>query len=159
MNVTAVGVLVLAMAVTGCSSAGRGPVPSSERSDPRGGVSIPAPPSSPAAPPRIQTGRASWYGPPHHGRKTASGEIYDMNQLTAAHRTLPLGTRVRVTNVGNGRSVVVRINDRGPFIDGRIIDLSQAAAREIGAIGAGVVSVQLEVLEAAAAEPSLPASR
>ena len=159
MRVAALGVLVLAMAVTGCSSAGRGSIPSGDRSDPRGGVSIQAPPSRPTSPSSTQTGRASWYGQAHHGRKTASGEIYDMTQLTAAHRTLPLGTRVRVTNVGNGRSVVVRINDRGPFIDGRIIDLSQAAAREIGAIGAGVVSVQLEVLEAAAAEPSLPASR
>jgi rare lipoprotein A len=82
-----------------------------------------------------------------------------MAKLTAAHRMLPLGTRVRVTNVANGRSVVVRINDRGPFVAGRIIDLSQAAAREIGALGAGVVTVRLEVLEGAAVESPPATSR
>lgn len=151
--VRALGVLALVVVVSACSSAGRAPAPSGEPGGPRGGV------TAPPAPAGVQTGRASWYGTPHHGRKTASGEIYDMHQLTAAHRTLPLGTRVKVTNAANGRSVVVRINDRGPYIGGRIIDLSQAAAREIGAIGAGVFSVRLEVLEAAAVEPSLPASR
>jgi rare lipoprotein A len=104
----------------------------------------------------VQTGKASWYGDAHHGKKTASGEVYDMAQLTAAHRTLPIGTRVRVTNVANGRSVVVRINDRGPFRDGRIIDLSRAAARELGPLGVGVFTVRLEVLEDAAAEPAPP---
>ena len=99
------------------------------------------------------TGQASWYGQAHHGKKTASGEVYDRMQLTAAHRTLPMGTRVRVTNVDNGRSVVVRINDRGPFKAGRVIDLSQAAARELGALGDGLFNVRLEVLEDAAAEP------
>src|SRR5258708_5054952 len=76
-------------------------------------------------------GLASWYGYPYHGRKTASGEVYDMNQLTAAHKTLPLGTRVEVTNQTNGKQVEVRINDRGPFVEGRVIDLSYAAAKEI----------------------------
>ena len=112
----------------------------------------PAPPSSGA-----QTGKASWYGDAHHGKKTASGETYDMNALTAAHRTLPIGTRVRVTNVDNERSVVVRVNDRGPFVDGRVIDLSRAAARALGVLGAGVFTVRLEILEDAAAEP--PPSR
>src|SRR5437762_3762354 len=85
-----------------------------------------------------ETGLASWYGYPHHGRRTASGEIYDMNELTAAHRTLPLGTRLLVTNLANGRSVEVRVNDRGPFVKGRILDLSYAAARTLGAEGTGV---------------------
>src|SRR5687767_1435960 len=76
-------------------------------------------------------GIASYYGSAHQGRKTASGERFDMNKLTAAHRTLPFGQKVRVTNLGNQRSVIVRINDRGPFVRGRIIDLSQAAAQEL----------------------------
>jgi rare lipoprotein A len=91
-------------------------------------------------------GVASWYGQPHHGQPTASGERFNMYELTAAHRTLPLGTRVRVTNLSNGRSVVVTITDRGPFVKGRIIDLSYAAARRIGLIGPGTAPVQLEVL-------------
>ncbi|MBM3218985.1 MAG: septal ring lytic transglycosylase RlpA family protein [Candidatus Rokubacteria bacterium] len=95
-------------------------------------------------------GKASWYGDAHQGRRTASGEIYDMKGMTAAHRTWPFGTRVRVTNVANAKSIVVRINDRGPFVDGRIIDLSRAAARELGVLGTGVVTVRLEVLEDAA---------
>lgn len=93
-----------------------------------------------------QRGQASWYGEPHHGRRTASGEIYDMRQLTAAHRTLPFGTLVVVTNIDNGRSVEVRINDRGPFIEGRILDLSYAAAQELGATGRGLVPVRLRVV-------------
>lgn len=78
---------------------------------------------------------ASWYGPGFHGRKTASGERFNTGALTAAHKTLPFGTRVRVENVHTGRSVVVRINDRGPFVRGRVIDLSKAAARAIGMDG------------------------
>jgi rare lipoprotein A len=93
-----------------------------------------------------QTGEASWYGEPHHGRATASGEIYDMNQLTAAHRTLPLGTRVLVTNLKNGRAVEVRINDRGPSVEGRIIDLSFAAAKELGAVPSGTIPVRIRVI-------------
>jgi rare lipoprotein A len=89
-------------------------------------------------------GRASWYGPGFHGNRTASGEIYDQWSLTAAHRTLPFGTRLRVTNTANGRSVVVRINDRGPFIPGRDIDLSRAAADALGF--AGVATVRIEQL-------------
>ena len=91
-------------------------------------------------------GRASWYGERHHGRTTASGEPFDMNALTAAHRTLPFGTMVRVTRTDTRQSVVVRINDRGPFTEGRVIDLSRAAATEIDMIRAGVVDVQLQVL-------------
>ncbi|MCW6037346.1 septal ring lytic transglycosylase RlpA family protein [Spirulina subsalsa FACHB-351] len=94
----------------------------------------------------LYRGVASWYGPNFHGRRSASGEIYNQNAMTAAHRTLPFGTRVRVTNLNNGRSVVVRINDRGPFIAGRVIDLSRGAAQEIGLIRSGVAPVSVEVL-------------
>ncbi|MCB1162954.1 MAG: septal ring lytic transglycosylase RlpA family protein [Candidatus Krumholzibacteriia bacterium] len=93
-----------------------------------------------------QEGLASWYGAPYHGRQTASGEIYDQEALTAAHRALPFGTQVRVTNLKNGRSLVLRINDRGPFVAGRIVDVSRRAARELGFLGDGVAPVRLEVL-------------
>ena len=96
----------------------------------------------------VAEGNASWYGVPFHGRRASNGEIYDMHKLTAAHRTLPFGTEVRVTNLSNGKSTVVRITDRGPFVEGRIIDLSMAAAREIDSVGAGVVPVRLEILSA-----------
>src|ERR1700680_4742797 len=109
----------------------------------------PARVQTPAAPARvgaIETGVASWYGVPYHGRRAASGEIYDMEKLTAAHRSLPFETWVEVTNLSNGRSVGVRINDRGPFVRGRVIDLSQAAARDIGMLGPGTAPVQLRVI-------------
>jgi rare lipoprotein A len=93
-----------------------------------------------------EEGNASWYGVPFHGRRASNGEIYDMYKLTAAHRTLPFETMVRVTNTNNGKSTVVRITDRGPFVDNRIIDLSLAAAREVDSIGPGVVPVRVEVL-------------
>ncbi|HWO41801.1 MAG TPA: septal ring lytic transglycosylase RlpA family protein [Candidatus Eisenbacteria bacterium] len=96
-----------------------------------------------------QVGVASWYGPGFHGQPTASGAIYDQHDLTAAHPTLPLGTRVMVTNLDNGRSVQVTINDRGPFVKGRIIDLSYAAGRAIGLIGPGTALVRVEVIDAA----------
>mgnify|MGYP001028996698 FL=1 len=99
--------------------------------------------------PRIgatQVGVASWYGPGFHGNPTASGEVYDQYELTAAHPTLPLGTRVLVTNLENGRQVEVRINDRGPFVKGRVVDLSYAAGRSLGMTGAGTARVRLEVL-------------
>jgi len=92
------------------------------------------------------TGMASWYGPGLHGRRSASGEMFNQNALTAAHRTLPFGTRVRVTNLSTGQQVVVRINDRGPFSHGRILDLSTAAANQIGLKAAGVGRVAVEVL-------------
>lgn len=93
------------------------------------------------------TGVASWYGPGFHGNRTANGERFDQYAMTAAHRTLPFGTRVRVTNLSNGRSVVVRINDRGPFSPGRSLDLSKGAASAIGMIGAGVGTVRMDILE------------
>jgi rare lipoprotein A (peptidoglycan hydrolase) len=91
-------------------------------------------------------GIASWYGPGFHGKKTASGEIYDQNKLTAAHKTVPLGTKARVTNLENGSTVEVEINDRGPFVEGRIIDLSRAAARALGFVKLGTAPVQVELI-------------
>jgi rare lipoprotein A len=120
----------------------------------------PSPPPVPPAPPArsakpnpapapagySEEGNASWYGKPFNGRRSSNGETYDMYKLTAAHRTLPFDTMVRVTNLNNGKSTTVRITDRGPFVDNRIIDLSFAAAREIESVGPGVVPVRLEVI-------------
>jgi rare lipoprotein A len=93
-----------------------------------------------------QSGRVSWYGPHFHGRRTASGEIFDTNDFTMAHRSLPLGSRVRVTNLANGRSVVLRVNDRGPYVRGRIADLSHAAASRLDFVDDGVVRARIELL-------------
>src|SRR5579884_1840002 len=114
----------------------------------RGLATTPAPMPSPAPMLRTEFGLASWYGRPYDGRPAANGEIYDMEKLTAAHRTLPFNTRVRVTNLANGRTVDVRIIDRGPFVDGRIIDLSHAAARAIDLIGPGIAQVRLDIIAA-----------
>ena len=89
---------------------------------------------------------ASWYGPKFHGKLTASGEVFNQEKFTAAHQTLPWGSRVKVTNLANGKSVDVRINDRGPFGKGRIIDLSRAAARALGMVGQGITTVRVEWL-------------
>jgi rare lipoprotein A len=105
---------------------------------------LPAPPAPSVG--RSETGLASWYGHPYHGRPAANGEIYDMEKLVAAHRTLPFETWVRVVNLTNQKSVEVRIIDRGPFVGGRIIDLSHAAAKEIDLIGPGVGPVRVEVI-------------
>lgn len=94
-----------------------------------------------------EIGYASFYGDSFVGKMTASGEIYDANQLTAAHRSLPFGTKLKVTNLENWQSVVVRVNDRGPFISGRIIDLSNRAAKELGIIQKGVARVQIEIVK------------
>ena len=94
----------------------------------------------------FQTGVASWYGPDFHGKITSNKEIYDMYDLTAAHKSLPFETHVMVTNLNNGMSVIVRINDRGPFVKGRIIDLSYAAAKAVDMIGSGTAPVKLEIL-------------
>lgn len=117
---------LLALALHGCARE-RGP-----ESMPRGG--------------HEETGLASWYGPKYHGRTTASGERYNMFDLTAAHRTLPFGTRLRVTNLLNGKQVLVRVNDRGPFVKGRVIDVSYEAAKRLEMTQAGVVRVRVEVL-------------
>ena len=108
----------------------------------------PGPSRHPAAvqPGDTEEGVASWYGHPYHGRAAADGEIYDMEQMTAAHRTLPFHTWVRVYDLDNNRTVEVRITDRGPFVAGRIIDLSHAAARQLEMIGPGVARVRIEVL-------------
>ncbi|WP_441969065.1 septal ring lytic transglycosylase RlpA family protein [Microvirga sp. 2MCAF38] len=95
----------------------------------------------------IQRGGASWYGPGFHGRRTASGESFNSNAMTAAHRTLPFGTKLRVVNERNGRSVVVRVNDRGPFIRGRIIDLAKGPAQELGVTSTGTAYVSLHRLD------------
>ncbi len=168
LNFTCFSVLVL---IAGCASrrvtASRQPVPSAASPDTiastKGSTNAepaptlanpPATPSpkrgkssqSPAPAGYMEEGNASWYGVPFNGRRASNGEIYDMYKLTAAHRTLPFETMVRVTNLNNGKATTVRITDRGPFVDNRIIDLSQAAAREIDSIGPGVVPVRLEVL-------------
>ncbi len=96
-------------------------------------------------------GVASWYGSRFHGRLTASGEIFDMHAMTAAHRTLPFGTRVQVTVLNTGKSIILTINDRGPFIKGRVIDISRAAAKRLGMIGAGIARVRVRVLPSSGA--------
>ncbi len=116
------------------------------------GPEPPAPPpppvaSTPPAVPLTQEGVASWYGPGFHGKKTTSGTVYDQYAMTAAHQTLPLGSNVRVTNLANGKSVTVLINDRGPFAKGRIIDLSYAAAQQVDMIGPGTAPVRVDVLD------------
>src|SRR5262249_23630773 len=108
--------------------------------------SVPRPPTESGR--AAETGYASWYGKAHEGRRTTSGELYDTHKLTAAHPTLPMGTQLLVTNLKNGRSVTVRVNDRGPTVAGRIVDLSLAAARELGAVSDGVIPVRVRVVSA-----------
>jgi rare lipoprotein A len=154
-------VLALAIFVTGC--AGRKPVAASAPPPVAPAATPPATPErarrptnpeartgdQPVAGAYVEEGNASWYGAPFHGRRASNGEIYDMNKMTAAHRTMAFGTIVRVTNLTNGKTAVVRITDRGPFIENRIIDLSMAAAKSIESIGPGVVPVRLEVISGA----------
>jgi rare lipoprotein A len=153
--------LALAIFVTGC--AGRKPVAASAPPPVAPTATPPAAPErakrptnldartgdQPFAEAYIEEGNASWYGSPFHGRRASNGEIYDMNKMTAAHRTMAFGTVVKVTNLTNGKTAVVRITDRGPFIENRIIDLSMAAAKSIESIGPGVVPVRLEVISGA----------
>ncbi len=120
------------------------PTPSASSPSPASKRSKPSQSSAPAG--YSEEGNASWYGIPFNGRRASNGEIYDMYKLTAAHRTLPFETVVRVTNLHNGKSTIVRITDRGPFVENRVIDLSLAAAREIESVGPGVVPVRVEVL-------------
>ncbi|UPM51383.1 MULTISPECIES: septal ring lytic transglycosylase RlpA family protein [unclassified Synechococcus] len=114
----------------------------------------PAAPALPIAAPSaprvraVSTGEASWYGPGFYGNRTANGEVFRPGTLTAAHRTLPFGTKVRVTNLWNGRSAIVRINDRGPFHGRRVIDLAHGAASQLGLVSSGIAQVKLEVLQA-----------
>lgn len=106
----------------------------------------------------VEEGMASWYGPGFHGKKTANGETYNQFAMTAAHKLLPLGAKVRVTHLGNGRSIIVRVNDRGPFVDDRVIDLSRAAAGQLDMVGAGTARVRIRSLDAAEREPEASAS-
>lgn len=123
----AAGLCTLALLVAGCSST------------PKVGAAVPSGHS--------ESGQASYYGNEFHGRKTANGERFDQAKLTAAHRTLPFGTRVKVTNTQSGKSVTVRVNDRGPFVKGRIIDLSSSAFKNIASLNAGVVPVRIQVID------------
>ena len=126
-------ILVPVLMLLGLAACGGGaPEPATDLMDPEPGM--------------VQEGIASYYAHKFHGRTTASGEVYDMMAMTAAHRTLPFGTRVRVVNKENGRSVVVRINDRGPFKEGRIIDVSFRAAEDLDMVQAGLVRCRVEVL-------------
>ena len=130
--------LLVVLGAWGCTTVGTSvPAPAGDgrRADPR-----------PPATDRAEVGLASWYGEPHHGRLTASGEVFDMAGLTAAHRTLPLGTRLRVVNLENGRIVRVRVNDRGPYVDGRVLDLSREAARALEMVERGVALVKFEII-------------
>jgi rare lipoprotein A len=131
--------LVFLFSLAGCTSQGPTPVP------PAPG---PVSPQLPALPSFTQTGLASFYGRAHDGKVTASGERFDPKGFTAAHRTLALGSRVRVTNLGNGQAVTVKITDRGPFVRGRIIDVSLAAAQALGITDKGLAQVRLEVFDA-----------
>ena len=137
--------LALALSLAACATA---PVPPRSSTEPAIAVPAPAPSRVPieAAVGATESGDAAWYGRERQGRLTASGEPFDMNKLTAAHPTLPLGTQLLVTNLKNGRSVQVRVNDRGPRTPGRIIDLSYAAAEALGSVQAGLIRVRVQVV-------------
>jgi rare lipoprotein A (peptidoglycan hydrolase) len=145
------GALSAMLIVAGCLSACAAPAPSAA-------AMAPTPPLRAGSPEFTQTGMASWYGRALHRQLTASGERFDMNDLTAAHRSLPLDTLVRVTNLANGRFVTVRINDRGPYVGRRVIDLSARAARVLGMREHGLARVRIEVFaddhESADTEPT-----
>lgn len=111
------------------------------------GISQPVFAQNNASQAKVQQGEASWYGSRYHGRKTSSGERYNKNDMTAAHKTLPFGTKVKVTNLDNNQWVILRINDRGPFVGDRIIDVSEAAARKLDFHSQGIGNVKVEVLE------------
>ena len=149
---TVIAVLAIAAIVAGCAQ--QAVVPEPAPAPPPTPTPAPSPPPPPAVPaPRpqnepgeVERGRVSLYGPDFAGKTTANGETFNPDGLTMAHRTLPFGTRVRVTNLENQRSVVVTVNDRGPFVAGRIADLSLGAARQIGMVASGVVDAILEVI-------------
>ena len=145
---------VAAIALTGCAASPRFTTRSTP-SSPKGDVAIEPTKAPESSTPRNPSGKilltldgvASYYADEFHGKQTSSGEVYDMNDLTAAHRTFPFGTKVRITNRENSRSVIVRVNDRGPFHEGRIIDLSLGAAKELDLVKTGTAPVRIEVLE------------
>ena len=139
-------VVVLAISVIqGCSISGIPDSSLQSRSDPGGTLGSGVTPRS-DSPANVYVGAAPWYGPGFNGKKTASGEIFDETKLTAAHKSIPLGRKVRVTHLGNGKSVEVLINDRGPYVAGRMIDLSHAAAKALGMVHYGIAEVQVELL-------------
>lgn len=152
------GSFALAMVIGGCAARHQAANPPATAPQPSAPTA--AQPASPVTRPAIsrltpqaavpgeytEEGVASWYGAPFNGRRTSNGEVYDMYQMTAAHRTLPFNAIVRVTNLGNGKQVNVRINDRGPFVANRVIDLSYSAAEAIGMVGPGTAEVRLDVV-------------
>jgi rare lipoprotein A len=139
--------LLLLMSFIGCAR--RYPRTAPPPAPPAAPAEFPLPAPGPRGPLElVEEGVASWYGVPYHGRKSSNGEVYDMYKLTAAHRTLAFETRLRVTNLKNGKSTEVRITDRGPFVEGRVIDLSLAAARAIDMVADGVARVRLELISA-----------
>src|ERR1700735_2125995 len=165
-------VCAMGLMVAGCHKGGRvarhtAPPAASYPSVANGRATVPQVETRPVVPPTEVRGRpiltevglASWYGPPYSGRKGADGTVYDQNAMTAAHLTLPLGTMVRVTNLSTNESVVVRITDRGPFVRGRIIDLSLAAAKATGVYRAGVAKVKVEAFAAPVRANADPAGR
>jgi rare lipoprotein A len=140
--------VMLAVTMLAASCAERR-VPTTPQAAPAPAAAAALPPALPAPAKRVyrETGTASWYGRESHGRATASGEVFDMEGMSAAHRTLPLGTVIRVTNLDNFKSVTVKVNDRGPFVRNRIIELSYGAARELNFIAQGTAQVKIETLE------------
>jgi rare lipoprotein A len=162
--ISAVMLSAFALLVSGCHKKAprayrQPPPPAAGRSYPQNSTAnttetAPSPSDLRGKPVSSETGLASWYGPPYHGRKGADGTVYDQNAMTAAHLTLPLGTLVRVTNLTTRQSVVVRITDRGPFVRGRIIDLSLAAAKAVGVYLPGVARVRVEAFASANPEPA-----
>ncbi len=128
----------------GCAVAALVALSAQSEARPRAELGLEAPVSPQ---PKYIVGVASWYGPECQGNPTANGEVYDMNGLTAAHREMPFGTRIRVTNLKNNRYLVLRVNDRGPGIPGRLLDVSMAAAEHLGFLGEGLTRVRIEVLE------------
>jgi len=148
--------LITVVSLTGCHKKRARGIPPPPPPPAPGAAAPPVPPKSAGivAPGYSETGVASWYGHPYHGRQAADGEIYDMEKLVAAHRTLPFNTWVRVENLTNSKSVEVRIIDRGPFIDGRIIDLSHAAAKAIDMEISGTATVRMDVIKAPESAPS-----
>ncbi|MCH7496505.1 MAG: septal ring lytic transglycosylase RlpA family protein [Candidatus Marinimicrobia bacterium] len=144
--------LMASLLMAGCASAPRYTSgKKTPRKKPATSRRIPPPakrlPSVRLPPGTVLTGVSSFYGPDFHGKLTANGEVYDMYGLTAAHRTLPLNTIIRVMNLANGRHLIVRINDRGPYIEGRMLDLSYGAALKLGFIGQGTTRVRIEIIE------------
>lgn len=140
---------VLLFGAIGCAQVTPPPAPQTtwEAPPPPQRVVRPAPRTCTPAHPYRRSGLASWYGRPYHGRRTASGQVYDMYRMTAAHRSLPFGSRIRVTNMRNGRSVVLTVNDRGPFVRRRIVDVSYRAARELGFARRGLARVRVEQVQ------------